>query len=110
MLCFVLAELTPEQQKLLIELRRKKQELLLEIQVSLVKEKSNNNKSDLQLNLFFMPYFIPLIFLYVTFGQLANVKAPKAALCSRDGGSSTCSASSSFAARFCRLPLLLRYG
>lgn len=31
---FTTPELTPEQQKLLIELRRKKQELLLEIQVS----------------------------------------------------------------------------
>lgn len=31
---FVILDLTPEQQKLLIELRRRKQELLLEIQVS----------------------------------------------------------------------------
>uniref|UniRef100_A0A6P4FFA7 Uncharacterized protein LOC108050646 n=1 Tax=Drosophila rhopaloa TaxID=1041015 RepID=A0A6P4FFA7_DRORH len=31
---FSMPELTPEQQKLLIELRRRKQELLLEIQVS----------------------------------------------------------------------------
>lgn len=35
MLC-VFADLTPEQQKLLIEIRKKKQELLLEIQVSVL--------------------------------------------------------------------------
>ncbi|EZA56500.1 hypothetical protein X777_03121 [Ooceraea biroi] len=32
----MIAELTPEQQKILIDIRRKKTELLLEIQVSLV--------------------------------------------------------------------------